>query len=56
METVALKRAKILLVEDDVTVSEVEARYLTREGFDVDAAGDGETALERVKESPPDLV
>ncbi len=52
----ALKRAKILLVEDDVTVSEVVTRYLRRDGFDVDAVGDGETALERVKESRPDLM
>jgi DNA-binding response OmpR family regulator len=37
-------------------VRDVLARYLAREGFDVDVAADGKEALEHVHESEPDLV
>ncbi|MEO6121348.1 MAG: response regulator transcription factor [Acidimicrobiales bacterium] len=48
--------AHILLVDDDATVTEVLTRYLEREGFAVDSAADGDTALERARADPPDLV
>lgn len=44
------------MVEDDRTVSEVVTRYLEREGFAVEAAYDGATALERALVDPPELV
>jgi CheY-like chemotaxis protein len=44
------------VVDDDVTVSEVVARYLEREGFVVETVADGRTALERALAEPPDLV
>ncbi|HSP39212.1 MAG TPA: response regulator transcription factor [Frankiaceae bacterium] len=47
---------RVLVVDDDPTVSEVVARYLTSSGFAVDTAGDGTTALEQVAANPPDLV
>lgn len=47
---------RILVVDDDPTVSEVVAGYLDREGFRVDRAEDGAGALRRAAEAPPDLV
>ena len=50
------RRPRILMVEDDSTVADVVARYLEREGFDVEIAGDGLTALDRATSSLPDLM
>jgi DNA-binding response OmpR family regulator len=47
---------RILVVEDDPTVSEVVTRYLHREGFVVESVADGRVALERAMASPPDLM
>ncbi len=47
---------RILVVEDDLTISEVVTRYLEREGFVVDVAYDGAVALERALADPPELV
>jgi DNA-binding response OmpR family regulator len=47
---------RILVVEDDRTVSEVVTRYLEREGFTVDVAYDGAVALEQALADPPELV
>ena len=47
---------RILVVEDDLTVSEVVTRYLEREGFVVEVAYDGAVALERALAEPPELV
>jgi DNA-binding response OmpR family regulator len=47
---------RILVVEDDPTVSEVVTRYLEREGFVVEVAFDGAVALERALADPPELV
>jgi len=47
---------RILVVEDDLTVSEVVTRYLEREGFAVEVAYDGAVALERALADPPELV
>ena len=46
----------MLVVEDDVTVSEVVERYLEREGFEVECVADGAIALERALATLPDLV
>ncbi|MGL4177485.1 MAG: response regulator [Dermatophilaceae bacterium] len=48
--------ARILLVEDDATVRDAVAAYLTRAGHEVDAVGDGETAVDRFVAAPADLV
>lgn len=48
--------ARILVIEDDPTVAEVVARYLTREGFQVDVTGDGDAGLKAALASPPDLL
>jgi DNA-binding response OmpR family regulator len=47
---------RVLVVDDDATVSEVVARYLQREGFVVETVADGRTALDRALSEPPDLV
>ncbi|MGI9049743.1 MAG: response regulator transcription factor [Rubrobacteraceae bacterium] len=48
---------KILVVEDEFTVREVLEHALSREGMKVVSTGDGEAALERMRDSdPPDLV
>ena len=50
------ERQRILVVDDDPTISEVVARYLERDGFDVDVALDGAVALEKAQAQYPDLV
>jgi DNA-binding response OmpR family regulator len=48
--------ARIMVVDDDATVADVVARYLTRDGFEVETEDDGERALERALAAPPDLL
>jgi DNA-binding response OmpR family regulator len=48
--------AHVLVVEDDPTVREVVVRYLERDGLDVTAVGDGESALVQAARRWPDLV
>jgi two-component system, OmpR family, response regulator ResD len=48
--------AKVLVVDDEPIVREVLSRYLAREGFDVEAAEDGERALSAVERVRPDVV
>ena len=47
---------RILVVDDDATVSEVVARYLQRDGYTVETVADGRLALDRALAEPPDLV
>jgi DNA-binding response OmpR family regulator len=47
---------RILVVDDDPTVSDVVARYLRREGYDVTLAADGLVALDLAAQVMPDLV
>ena len=48
--------SRILVVEDDATVSEVVCSYLRRAGYEVAAVADGVTALSNALAAPPDLV
>jgi DNA-binding response OmpR family regulator len=48
--------ARVLVVDDDATVSDVVRRYLERDGLTVEVVGDGEHALARALADPPDLV
>ena len=48
--------ARILVIEDDPTVAEVVARYLSREGFDVEVSSDGVAGLQAALACPPDLL
>lgn len=54
--SVAIAAPRVLVVDDDSTVREVVTRYLEREGFVVDASGDGAEALEWALRDPPELV
>jgi DNA-binding response OmpR family regulator len=54
--TVTEAPSRVLVVDDDPTVSEVVARYLERDGYTVETVADGRTALDRALAEPPDLV
>jgi DNA-binding response OmpR family regulator len=47
---------RVLVVDDDPTVSDVVRRYLEREQFSVQLAGDGQAALDAYERDRPDLV
>ncbi|NUT46859.1 MAG: response regulator transcription factor [Saccharothrix sp.] len=47
---------RVLVVEDDLTIAESVAARLRAEGFEVDLAHDGPTAVTRAREVRPDLV
>lgn len=47
---------RILVVDDDPTISDVVARYLRGDGFEVAMASDGQAALDQAGASYPDLV
>jgi two-component system response regulator ResD len=47
---------RVLVVDDDPTVADVVVRYLERDGFVVEAVGDGTLALERALAELPALV
>jgi DNA-binding response OmpR family regulator len=49
-------RPRALVVDDEPSLVQVVSSYLGRDGFDVDAAGDGETALAVARERRPDVV
>jgi DNA-binding response OmpR family regulator len=48
--------SRILVVDDDDTVSDVVARYLERDGHEVTIVADGLAGLASATEAPPDLV
>ena len=50
------RQARVLVVEDDREIATVLRRSLVREGYDVELAADGESALERARFYEPDLV
>ena len=53
---VRVSDAPVLVVDDEPMVRDVLARYLTREGFSVETASDGEQALAAFEARPPRLV
>ena len=46
----------ILIVEDDKFLRELIVRKLTKEGYNVSEAIDGEEGLKKIKEEKPDLI
>jgi DNA-binding response OmpR family regulator len=50
------KRRRILVVEDDRRLAEMYKTALRFNGFDVDVAGDGTSALVSIEQRRPDLV
>jgi len=51
-----MKEGRVLVVDDEPMVRETLGQVLTDEGYVVDLAVDGETALERVQAACPDAV
>ena len=49
-------KQKILIVDDDANIAELISLYLTKECFDTQIAGDGESALKIFKDFAPDLI
>ena len=49
-------RRRVLLVDDEPDVVKVVGKRLEAAGFHVDIAMDGQAALAKVRESPPDLM
>jgi DNA-binding response OmpR family regulator len=49
-------RGSILVVDDEPTIAEVVARYLTRAGYETRTAGDGPSAVSAATLRRPDLV
>ena len=47
---------KILMVDDDVNICELVRLYLEKEGYKVECAYDGESAVKKFKSENPDLV
>ncbi|MFE9959003.1 response regulator transcription factor [Micromonospora sp. NPDC005299] len=47
---------RVLVVDDDRTISDVVCRYLEHAGYQVDHVGDGAAALASVAADPPHLV
>jgi DNA-binding response OmpR family regulator len=52
----ASRTPQILVVDDEAPIVELLTGYLAREGFAVDAATDGPSAIEAVREHRPDVV
>jgi DNA-binding response OmpR family regulator len=48
--------ARVMVVDDDVTVREVVVTYLRAAGHEVDETADGERALAQLRDRPADLV
>lgn len=46
----------ILVVDDDTAITAAAARLLSREGYTVTQANNGEEALRRAQQQPPDLI
>ena len=51
-----MTQQRVLVVDDDPTVSDVVARYLEHAGYAVAVVADGKVALDKAVADPPDLV
>jgi putative two-component system response regulator len=49
-------RARVLVVDDEKSVTSVFERLLVREGYVVDVASNGRSALAAISDHPPDLI
>ena len=47
---------KILLVDDEIEITEINKRYLEQAGYDIDIANDGKEALEKYKRNKYSLI
>ena len=51
-----MKKSKIVVIEDEVDILEVINYNLSKEGYDVCSALDGEEGLALIKKEVPDIV
>jgi two-component system response regulator VicR len=51
-----METKKVLIVEDEKSISDIIQFNLKKEGFDVDTAYDGEAGLEKALNGSPDLI
>jgi two-component system response regulator MprA len=51
-----LQRARVLLVDDDVRATRMLARMLREDGFDIDVALDGASAIARIARDAADIL
>lgn len=49
-------KLRILLVDDDPNIVQLAKMYLEKEGYEVDTAGRGDTAVEIFRKNPPGLI
>lgn len=54
--TESISAPRVLVVDDEAPLARVVASYLEREGFEVDVAFDGPSAVEAAREGSPELV
>lgn len=47
---------RVLLIEDEPNIIEAISFILSRDGWTVHTHSDGETALDKVRSSPPDMI
>ncbi len=52
----SIRQRRILVVDDETSIREVLTRYLEREGYRVEVAADGQSALLAAATSTPDLI
>ncbi|MBO5573021.1 MAG: response regulator transcription factor [Clostridium sp.] len=50
------ERQKVLIVDDDANIAELIALYLAKELYETKIVGDGESALEAVRDFAPDII
>lgn len=50
------RKLRVLIVEDEVELAAVVASYFEREGYLVDTAHDGPSAVEKARHGKPDLI
>jgi CheY-like chemotaxis protein len=48
--------SRVLIVEDNPALRKIYITLLTKEGYQVDFAGDGQEALDKAAALPPDLI
>ena len=55
-KTASNKQHRVLIVDDEVHIRELLARFLAKHDFDVDIAADGKDALEKLYSVKPHLL
>lgn len=50
------EETKVLIIEDDKFLSELISTKLSKEGYNIILATDGETGLEKAKSEQPDII